>query len=611
MRPTAAKLLLLSLEYTGDWYPCGHKEYFKPIVLLRVSLQLFLVLASLFLIPLESSAQLSPGKLSQVHAEIDSNRDCFQCHTQGKGVTAELCLSCHGFLAARIRADAGLHAQPEYRACETCHIDHHGREFELIWWGKEGIKAFNHETAGYPLLGAHRREDCRSCHRATNLVHQESLRKVGKDLNRTFLGLGTDCATCHEDPHGGQFLAKTCAQCHGEVAWKPATGFDHDRTQFALDGGHTQVGCAECHSPTSGKGAESWIRYRGTPTACADCHRDPHRGRLDGDCVACHTTADWRKVDQGRFNHDLTRYPLRGRHRSLGCASCHQETSFRVADFNACSSCHADEHAGQFLDREEGSACAQCHDVRGFSPSDFSLEDHAKTRFPLEIAHRQVPCLSCHPKVSTADLVAQGVARLTPEAPRITQVFHLETEGCADCHEDPHGGTADAYLGEQGCRSCHQGDDWRTVSFDHSATNFPLEGVHPTVTCVACHAGSESNTDTVTLSLGGAPTVCRGCHEDPHRGQFDSSGILTSCGDCHRSEGWVPTLFDHSRDSSFPLEGQHARAACGACHPREISEDGEMVRYRPLPIACSACHLQELGPIPPETMGERREEVLP
>ncbi len=576
---------------------------------MRALLAMFAVIG---LVAGSAPAQLSPGKLSRAHAELDSSRACLQCHSTGQGVTAELCLSCHGLLGERIAAGAGLHARQGYERCETCHIEHHGRDFELIWWGEAGMSAFDHGETGYPLEGAHGSGlDCRSCHQASRIAEPERLASAGKDPDRTFLGLATDCASCHQDPHRGQMASRSCAECHGDDAWRPASGFDHGRTEFPLDGRHARVDCAGCHAAaTDNEG--SWVRYLGAATACADCHQDPHRGRLGRDCAACHTTADWQKVDRSRFDHDLTRFPLRGLHSQVDCAGCHRSESFRVAGFDNCATCHTDAHVGQFRDR----TCADCHDVNGFTPSRFDLADHAATRFPLEAAHRTVPCASCHPQVATAELVARGIASAAPGAPEAARIFRTEATGCADCHRDPHAGSAGAHLGDAGCETCHDGNDWRSVPlsgdvtrFDHGATGFDLEGAHRTVGCAKCHAVTGRGTGEVLLSFQGAPSACRDCHQDPHLGQFDRPEALAACRDCHSMEGWTPSLFDHG-DSAFQLEGKHARAACGACHVAELVEGREVVRYRPLPTACSGCH--QAPPHPnPLPQGERGPDPNP
>ncbi len=501
------------------------------------------------------------------------------------------------------------------------------------------MEHFDHGDTGYPLSGPHRIE-CRQCHQASQIVEPQRLLAAGKDLDRTFLGLETGCVTCHQDPHRDQMAPGECSECHGEDVWRPASGFDHDRTEFPLDGRHLQADCADCHA-TETDDAGSWVRYRGITTTCADCHDDPHRGRLGRDCAACHTTVDWQKVDRARFNHDLTRFPLRGLHTRVDCARCHRQVApeghkrqvapeghkrkqaFRISGFDQCATCHADVHAGQFRGRGgvapagESGACSDCHDANGFKPSRFDLADHAETRFPLDGAHRSVPCVSCHQQVATAELVARGVAVAAPGAPATTQVFAIEVTGCVDCHRDPHAGTADAFLGDAGCKACHDANDWHNasqapapgvvVSFDHDATGFALEGAHRTVGCAECHAavklapvpGDGRGTYEVMLSFQGAPTACRDCHDDPHLGQFDRDladrsdrrpDALAACRDCHSLEGWTPSIFDHNTGSRFPLEGKHARAECSACHLPEIALGREMVRYKPLPTACSGCH---------------------
>lgn len=544
-----------------------------------------------------ADAQLSPGKLSHPHTELDSSRACLECHSTGRGVAGERCLECHTLLGERIAADAGYHAQLDDQRCETCHIEHHGREFELVWWGEEGIDAFDHRQTGYELVGAHR-IGCRDCHRTSLIAEPAPLLVAGKDLDRTFLGLGTDCASCHQDPHRGHLEPQGCADCHGESAWAPAEGFDHRRTDFPLDGRHTQLECSECHRSEVADDGASWIRYRGTPTTCADCHQDPHAGRLGRDCAACHGTADWHRIDRGRFDHGLTRFPLLGAHRRVDCASCHRDGSFRIAGFEYCATCHADVHVGQFRHRPGEGACDGCHGNQRFTPSRFDFADHAETSFPLEGAHRSVPCIDCHQRFATDELVALGIATIAPQSPPTAQRFAFETTDCVDCHRDPHAGSADAFLGEDGCKSCHDGESWRVIpsspatdgtGFDHRTTSFELVGAHRGVACVDCHTVNGQGSEAVVLDFGGAPTTCRGCHGDPHLGQLDRPGSPAACDHCHSNEGWVPSFFDHD-DSSFPLEGAHARADCAACHEMVLMGDREVVRYRPLPTACSGCH---------------------
>jgi len=83
-----------------------------------------------------------------------------------------------------------------------------------------------------------------------------------------------------------------------------------------------------------------------------------------------------------------------------------------------CAGCHGETqpHGDQFA----GRGCDDCHSVETFRISSF---DHDRTSYPLDGAHRDVPCASCH--------------RAEKVSGRTEPVVHyrpLETE-CRSCHE--------------------------------------------------------------------------------------------------------------------------------------------------------------------------------
>ena len=88
-------------------------------------------------------AQLSPGDLARPHAQLEGLKNCTKCHETGEQITGKNCLSCHTLLSERIDAGKGLHAGPDHKDCVRCHSDHHGREFEIVFW-KEGPYNFDH-----------------------------------------------------------------------------------------------------------------------------------------------------------------------------------------------------------------------------------------------------------------------------------------------------------------------------------------------------------------------------------------------------------------------------------------------------------------------------------
>jgi hypothetical protein len=119
---------------------------------------------------------------------------------------------------------------------------------------------FDHAETDWPLTGAHAEVDCRACHFPSTAL-----------ADQIFADLSPSCTTCHEDQHGGQFAGSDgttdCRSCHStESDWR-ADGFDHNTTNFQLEGRHAEIACAECHTP----GAETLI-YAIPSYECIDCH---------------------------------------------------------------------------------------------------------------------------------------------------------------------------------------------------------------------------------------------------------------------------------------------------------------------------------------------------
>lgn len=210
---------------------------------------------------------------------------------------------------------------------------------------------------------------------------------------RSHAEIGRDCGSCHSTPadprpmadhclscHGsvrreladtttlhGSFTGVACTACHGEHdgARAPLTrldgvdgsGFDHDRTGFALDGGHTAVECRACHA-SAGKR----MQFAGTPRACIACHRgdDVHAGELGSACAECHTAASWQGAT---FEHT---FPLRhGSRTALACTVCHEQAP-RTFDTYTCYGCHEHTPAGvraEHLDEgiRDWQDCMKCH----------------------------------------------------------------------------------------------------------------------------------------------------------------------------------------------------------------------------------------------------------
>jgi hypothetical protein len=233
--------------------------------------------------------------------------------------------------------------------------------------------------------------------------------------------------------HDGFVDDMDCSACHTADGWQlaataGASGFDHDRTGFALRGAHVQTRCTGCHPSRAGKARPVAV--------CESCHRDPHQGRNDGACAECHAATAW--SDTGTLEqHRRTRMPLTGRHAVLDCTQCHRRTGERAfSDVPAdCYACHrAEYHAATIHPVHDGSAgsaafsrdCGRCHRTSGWQPAiappgimarlarTARPADH-DARFVLTTgSHRTAECGACH-----AD-------------PRRTQLVR-----CDGCHQNP------------------------------------------------------------------------------------------------------------------------------------------------------------------------------
>jgi hypothetical protein len=550
-------------------------------------------------------AQVSPGALAEAHRDLDGTLNCFKCHGR-TGSMDTRCLACHEEIATMRTRKRGLHARVADRRCASCHPDHGGRGFALIAWEEGSAAAFDHRRAGYALEGKHASVECRSCHQPR--FHRPPVAGLirKKTKAESWLGLDERCVSCHQDPHRNQ-LGDDCRRCHDARGWKPAAGFDHARTDYPLTGRHARVECARCHeSPRlelarDAKGTPI-PQYRPLPHRdCASCHRDPHAGRFPGACATCHSTEGFAAIDRRGFDHDVTRYPLRGRHAAVACERCHdpRAASGKKPRFARCDDCHRDPHAGQATVQSRPVDCAACHTVQGFHPSSFTVAEHAASRYPLMGAHGRADCSECHFKAPPAAAARLGSARVTlrPAAVR-----------CVDCHRDPHGGRfspGGARPRAQACEACHGLEHFRPSAVDaalHARFPYPLEGAHRAVPCQACHEELEhaaARSSLAAAATGQRPLgfsidarLCASCHDSPHGDQFAKRRDGGACEACHAVDAWSPaSRFDHARDTRFRLEGAHARVACASCHRSERGPGGSRrVVYRPLATACESCH---------------------
>jgi len=152
----------------------------------------------------------------------------------------------------------------------------------------------------------------------------------------------------------------------------------------------------------------------------------------------------------------------------------------------------------------------------------------------------------------------------------------------------------------QGCEACHNVRSWADVSgFDHSKTKFPLLGAHRAAKCGDCHKVPVGKKE---IQFKDTSQVCEDCHKDAHDGQFAKAG-KTPCADCHDSQRWVPSTFNHDTRTHFPLQGGHEGVACDKCHKQTRMVDAKpVIVYKQAPSKCSDCHGPDIGPLKKSTL---------
>ena len=288
----------------------------------------------------------------------------------------------------------------------------------------------------------------------------------------------------------------------------------------------------------------------------------PH-GNLNIPCQNCHTASGWRPIRAvPEFDHNQTRYPLRGMHQSVTCTQCHVKPVFTNVGLR-CQDCHADIHK-----RQLGANCEQCHTVRGWQVSIKEVQQH-NNRFPLTGAHAAVDCDSCH----------KGAAN---------SKFQTMSTDCYSCHAaDYQAATNPNHVAGKfsiTCDGCHGTDNWLNAKFDHSAVGFPLTGGHavPPRQCTDCHVNNNYN-------LTSSP--CISCHQNDYNNATSPvphKGFSTACETCHDTVVWTDATFNHSI-TGFTLTGMHTvpPRQCADCHNQKFGG------YNLTSTACVTCHLSD------------------
>lgn len=468
-----------------------------------------------------------PGSVIAGHAKYED--ECSRCHRLfSKASQKGLCLECHKKVSGDLKKKIGFHGKKtglRDTECRHCHTDHKGRQADVVRMDSD---LFDHAATDFPLKGGHAKTRCAKCHKP---------KAKYRDAPAT-------CIKCHKDDDTHrERLGSKCAECHSERSWKKPR-FDHDKTKFKLKGEHKKVSCNRCH-PND--------RYKKTPKDCFTCHRlnDVHRGSYGKKCADCHNPRDWKRTS---FDHDKTKFKLKGAHTKVDCTGCHKNKDIygkKKKLPKTCFKCHKndDEHIGRY-----GNKCKECHNPKEWKRTSF---DHDKTKFKLKGEHKKVDCVRCHK------------GRLYEKKQRLRKL----PKTCFGCHKRD-----DVHKGQEGkrCEECHGNEGWtERVSFEHDITRFPLIGLHAVAPCEACHLSS---------AYKDAKSECASCHrsEDVHK-----RGLGPECGVCHNPNGWRLWRYDHDKQTDFVLDGAHEGLDCRSCHSRPAR------RKVSASTACISCHRED------------------
>ncbi|MCF6356347.1 MAG: hypothetical protein L3J54_00950 [Draconibacterium sp.] len=435
-------------------------------------------------------------------------------------------------------------------------------------------------------------------------------------------------AMAQENPHGDK-LTIDCTVCHTTEGWKfssATSAFNHNSTQFKLEGQHFYTNCTACHTSLVFSEAES---------GCISCHTDMHNNTVGPDCEQCHNSKSW-IVENITEIHQLSRFPLVGAHTTASCSDCHKSAS--LLEFEPlgveCIDCHQQDYLAtstpNHVQSDYSTNCIECHkmDAHEWSASGINHDF-----FPLTKGHEIDNCATCHTNGSTEPLSPDCYSCHQSDYVSATNPSHQnsgfstnciechttepdwkpaefkthdalyfpiysgehngEWDNCIDCHTQPESFSAFSCIdchehnrsemdsehddvngysySSVACFACHPlGNE--SESFNHNATSFPLKGAHVGTNCLDCH----------TSGFSGTSSDCISCHQANYNQAENhaSQNYPNDCLQCHSVNSWEESTFDHNA-TNFPLTGSHVATECAACHSQG---------YAGTSTSCSECH---------------------
>lgn len=314
--------------------------------------------------------------------------------------------------------------------------------------------------------------------------------------------------------------------------------------------------------------------------------QNPHGDDFKIDCKKCHSPQGW-TIDRKTFsfNHDSTRFQLKGEHKKVDCNACHKTPAFSQAP-DKCASCHTDVHG-----MSVGNDCMRCHNENTWLVDNIP-ELHEQNGFPLAGAHTILSCVDCHKAETNLRWDRIGnecISCHKADYDKSTQPNHIQSgfsTNCTQCHEpvSNNWGSDNFHyffaltLGHniKDCKACHQTNDYAAASPE----------------CVSCHLDDYNNAVSQNHKAQNFSTQCTDCHNTdpgwPFRNHDERyfpinsgkhRGAWNACSDCHTTAGNLNVFscincHEHSNAGDLAKEHDDERdykyesSACYKCHPK-------------------------------------------
>lgn len=210
---------------------------------------------------------------------------------------------------------------------------------------------------------------------------------------------------------------------------------------------------------------------------------------------------------------------------------------------NKCMSCH------QPLKGISSEKCIVCHKLSEIEKDTLngndSISKNKKILFHQGLVNQD--CTACH---SDHKGIKPSISISKFEHGLLSETI---TNNCVSCHKQPVNELHNQL--STNCNSCHNTSNWKLAgNFNHNMIK-----------------GTDTNN-------------CKSCHQSPKDTFHNSLGVNSNCKECHSTNKWLPSTFNHA--SFFQLDRNH-NTNCTTCHTNNI-----LTEY-----TCYGCHEHSLSRI--------------